>query len=1821
MPREGRKRRTFSLEIDLDRLLQLIPLKNRNKKSFDKIIWKEITQKYYNATKPPPDHKVKHLFREYIKSIDKASSISFAEIFNVGESSEMLQDGTSKFCEEYQEQIEQVGENCSPVSVPVYEIPKSNDDIDLPIPQTSSRTNEPYEQSTERVEELFVPVRETTPESERLRNVVDSLDRRNPKTSSRTTKSRKKSNKENVILDRMESFAASVLSKTAVELTKYTVERLSSTSNVKNTTHKKNDIGVKNETDADLGVKNETDVDLGVKNETDVDLGVKNETDVDIGITESESSSSSASDIDQSECPKDSFFLREISSTTANLLTSAQIPKSGVFTYRLKQKSLREKLSNDWQKLRIIQSDNSTYRRFENKYKELLFPMVKKHNEYCSLVVNHQRLNNDQSKKKSSTPYWICHLRCKRPECNFSAKVSIMKEDCQYATLLFDGKVSHDIRKTSADIISGRKRKSEHRRFEKNLKTPPSKVYGEKLAKIKSTVFAAGNREEAGRSPKIYQKIKSEVRSPNTKKAFLHEKVQQVASKIENEDRAKAQEQKQARKFYGYVHDVMVDKEVRITLTTEGLIRLYHEKNYQDIVYLDATGSVTLPLKECKRILLYSLCVRHPYGLAPPLPIAQYLSSSHSVPSIRRFLMSLQEKEKLVFNKISRPSLILVDYSVALIVACVNEFCGESLPEYINRTFRIVNGLEDNLMKTLLHICFSHITKRNKYVLKKLKSPKKAVSLAMHWFSRLTECRFLAELEELVKLGQIVFMTPTTDVVNYGKTVHEAVEEIERSIGQFPHIQEILKDTPNAENPKDEENENTLASIEADEDDFLASIEETKKTKTGSNQPLTELSRFWDNALSGFSVQTATNEEINNEFYAPSYFNFVMHYRLPTATLWTGLCLGNLTRFRANNQEEQQPSASKSIMKSNTTTAQVEGYFSNLKRLQGLNQPIPEFIENTYRDLHWQQRQFYDMLVHGQDKFVLERTPKINNEDFIPRKAPKVEEGWNKKTKRTDVNEIGIYRSARKKTLTFPEKKKSEDTGENYCAACGEDRVGSRIKCSICRKSYHSECTGTDVNYGKVCLNFICAPCVRCRFLPFADYMAFKNSEETSIEVLDFLWNRKTKEERDVIKQISLPKKLACTLDIKRISCSGIINPLNNCWMSTVLQVVCGSTLFDFLSSICQPENEIFKHLVVVNEKLQNVNQPLEVQSNGALVDWTALTQLVSNIRLSDHQQCCEYQFYFDLICKLNSDCPALTEYFFIRVAELNTCNRCNKIYGNVSAHPSLHVSVFKTSQRMTLDSLIRHACFGHPPRTWGNNSFCECPVMFHQTSTILNAPSILVVSINRGHVGKNVKVIRSRVIIERHLQFKLFCASSLEGVSYNLFAMINHTGKTVNAGHFTVTFFDERIVTINDTKIYIEDEENFLGSYDVESTVSTLFYVREDTGSDRQPLNFHTTEEEKREVERVWLGEEGHAELNGIRTEEFRSLIPNKCLKGDVINGFLQAISYGRDDIHVFNSHVYTSIESGRSSVHLNPENYEDILSKRQLILPIHHSHNHWSIIVIYFLTKQIHHLDSLLIVNPEIMSSVFSFVKHLIASVLKKNTTKEEWLFVSRADIDLQEGVVDCGVYACINALNTIDDTFLKLTKEDCGNARYFIASKILTSKHPEAPLRKNKNRQETKSIVVDVDIIREADIHITTKHHRTIRKRIVKQPCSRDSCAAPLTTKIITDENMDPKNDQSSAFPPLTTKTITDENMDPKNDQSSAFPPLTTKTITDENMDPKNDQSSAFPPLTTKTITDENMDPKNDQSSAFHPLATKTITDENMDRKNDQSSAFRK
>ena len=70
----------------------------------------------------------------------------------------------------------------------------------------------------------------------------------------------------------------------------------------------------------------------------------------------------------------------------------------------------------------------------------------------------------------------------------------------------------------------------------------------------------------------------------------------------------------------------------------------------------------------------------------------------------------------------SDPRLIITDYSLALIMAFIKEFCKENLKTYINRTFKTLNGTasREDVKSTLIHICYSHMMRRNKINLSKL---------------------------------------------------------------------------------------------------------------------------------------------------------------------------------------------------------------------------------------------------------------------------------------------------------------------------------------------------------------------------------------------------------------------------------------------------------------------------------------------------------------------------------------------------------------------------------------------------------------------------------------------------------------------------------------------------------------------------------------------------------------------------------------------------------------------------------------------------------------------------------------------------------------------------------------------------------------------------------------------------------------------------------------------------------------------------------------------------------------------------------------------
>ena len=208
----------------------------------------------------------------------------------------------------------------------------------------------------------------------------------------------------------------------------------------------------------------------------------------------------------------------------------------------------------------------------------------------------------------------------------------------------------------------------------------------------------------------------------------------------------------------GYIHKALINKDrLEIILIDQVMTALYHENVKNNIIYIDATGSVTDKIKRLNRILYYAVVIRHPYGKTPPLPICEFISSSHDQYAIGTFLRAIHEKEFEKYKHTTNPRLILMDFSWAIILACVREFCGENIIDYVNRTKRIVegNGSEVDISKSLLHICAADIMKAaktnilTKYCATLTKHSQ--VHFAMLSMGRLINCRIFSEAVKIVK--------------------------------------------------------------------------------------------------------------------------------------------------------------------------------------------------------------------------------------------------------------------------------------------------------------------------------------------------------------------------------------------------------------------------------------------------------------------------------------------------------------------------------------------------------------------------------------------------------------------------------------------------------------------------------------------------------------------------------------------------------------------------------------------------------------------------------------------------------------------------------------------------------------------------------------------------------------------------------------------------------------------------------------------------------------------------------------------------------------
>ena len=460
-----------------------------------------------------------------------------------------------------------------------------------------------------------------------------------------------------------------------------------------------------------------------------------------------------------------------------------------------------------------------------------------------------------------------------------------------------------------------------------------------------------GNRTGAGLSSNTSRVLAPRARKSQTKGASIHETLTDLKISLAEKDEKYALEVGQwDQNFWGLIHSSYVtDKEMRVVLLDEPMLRLYRALAKTDTLFLDATGSIIKPIKSFSRILRYSLVLRHPFGAAAPLPMSEYITNEHSVESIGYFLRTIKRMENKMMKMKSDPlpCKIMMDYSQALMNAVMEVYNKETFVQYLDRTYSIIQGSakKEDLNKTFVTICCAHVMKMVKRNVEK-KGNSSQIHLAMRFMGRLINCKSLQEAEAVTRCGFIVFMSR-----NICTQLNAAISELERYINKF----KLETDEYIAGMEGCQEDSNIISSNDIYEDTEKHSFKFSKSL----------ISKFWRNKVLGYNellqledAEKKKDTSVENKYYFPEFIECLTTNLLPTIALWSHILWGDLSKCNASYKGHWSQ-----VINERTTNGHIERYFGLLKNPWERKLPLDVFIKRKWEQRTGFQRQFADAIL------------------------------------------------------------------------------------------------------------------------------------------------------------------------------------------------------------------------------------------------------------------------------------------------------------------------------------------------------------------------------------------------------------------------------------------------------------------------------------------------------------------------------------------------------------------------------------------------------------------------------------------------------------------------------------------------------------------------------------------------------------------------------------------------------------------------------------------------------------------------------------------
>lgn len=354
-----------------------------------------------------------------------------------------------------------------------------------------------------------------------------------------------------------------------------------------------------------------------------------------------------------------------------------------------------------------------------DEYKDIILKHLKRCNPFCSFAFKRKWLKAEPS-RKYSTYAFKCQGKCTFMECpiEFAANIPSFQSQKKPSTVTLiiqfsTNLVKHSYRERRARQIRGKARKNLMKQLQ--FKSPAT-VYHEKFTTLSPSELQSGNRDKVSKGSYVIQKISSEGNLAEQPHFDLLSSLRILYESLRENHPGK---------IPGYLQRVNMIPFSVMAYTEEG-VRLYHNMAKKEPLFLDATGTI-VSLRKCNydgvTILLYSLVIRHPVKKCPPVAVAEYISTEHSVLAISNFLSTFRRSEYIIYgNDLTKPKHIVIDRSIVLLLSILKVYFKEDLSEYLSRCFRLIFQCPNkgDAEKGFVHACIAHVMKSFKFDLKSL---------------------------------------------------------------------------------------------------------------------------------------------------------------------------------------------------------------------------------------------------------------------------------------------------------------------------------------------------------------------------------------------------------------------------------------------------------------------------------------------------------------------------------------------------------------------------------------------------------------------------------------------------------------------------------------------------------------------------------------------------------------------------------------------------------------------------------------------------------------------------------------------------------------------------------------------------------------------------------------------------------------------------------------------------------------------------------------------------------------------------------------------